>query len=328
MIKLPSYLFTNNYQRQGNGYMQNGEISIEMRLFKYENENQNYTMSGSGLYGEPGVGPPVRVTFGGFLSHGEVKSGQIKNQYVLSILLIAGKNVDFKIFVNEFKSILKSNLSNINDYNSLINSSKKQLNENDEDGGGYISLGMELYPGSLVMSIDRAINLILMAKPSTMPIWQMDAQREIAIALAQRTSPLGANCRLFASDKLDIELKKQQLTKTEPKEDDLNEGLKFVYDLLKNNLDFYGLWMLLRLITEVQRINDSANEQPNKRLKRNNENDSIHDFNHYPNRIENLYKKCKPLLKEISETIDNDNNMWSNKNMANNIMIRAENIWE
>ena len=163
MIKLPSYLFTNNYQMQGNGNMQNGEISIEMRLFKYKNQNQIYTMSGSGLYVEPGVGPPVRVTFGGFLSQGEVKSGQIKNQnqYVLSILLIAGKNVDFKIFVNEFKSILKSNLPNINEYNSSIKSSKKQLNENDEDGGGYISLGMELYPGSLVMSIDRAINLIL-----------------------------------------------------------------------------------------------------------------------------------------------------------------------
>ena len=59
---------------------------------------------------------------------------------------------------------------------------------------------------------------------------QLDAATEIAMACAQRTAPLGANCAMLASSALDLELKQQQIPERNSK--DLMEGLAHVRRML------------------------------------------------------------------------------------------------
>ena len=166
---------------------------------------------------------------------------------------------------------------------------------------------------------------------------QIDATREIAIACGQRTVPLGANCGLLASAALDEELRQQQMHPPEQKEGDgdMKEGLKLVYRLLTNGkhpaeekgadgdkqmgdasaeathtqvdvvfdqVQWYALWILLRLAIEAKRRRSMP--QPPQQLqqpqqKPNSEHETRNDFIAYCSRVMRLLEVTKPTLRQI-----------------------------
>lgn len=398
-------------QRQGQGGQDEGTLCVELRLFRFASGQGSNSLSRSsgGLYGEPGVGPPVRVVIGGFAS-----SGKVEIEFVLTILLVSGIERVFKTFVDAYKSVLRGQRSAlaVEEHNSnaslasagdgagavtaqpagkfrgldIASMQAGAANECDEDGGGYLALGHELYPGSLVMTPRRATNLALMAAPAPVPApapasaqaqpssdgfgasagveasgfgcginpqVQIDATSEIAIACGQRTFPIGANCGLLASSALDEELRQQQMNPPERKDDsaDMKEGLKLVYRLLTNGkppseetsangneqmddadaeaaqvdvvfdqVQWYALWILLRLAIEAQRRRDMPEppQQPQQpQQKPNSKHESPEDFIAYFSRVMQLLKLCKAELIQIIASVPmHEDDQWCKPQLA------------
>lgn len=302
------FLGSGSNQRQGS-YLADGTLELEMRLFRFASGQGSNSLAGSsgGLYGEPGLGPPVTVVTGGFRP-----TSNPKNEFILTILLRSGTERLFKNFVDDFRSVLSANENK---------RKRNDANECDEDGGGYLVFGHELYPGSLVMSPRRATNLALMVGMDD------EAINMFAWACAQRTVPLGANTRLLASQALDTELRDQQMDPSTRKEGEphMQEGLNMVYLWLTNgteDVQWHALWIVLRLTIEAKCMQSEQEQRMQSdqetQLRKPSEHETEEDFLAFVMRVLQLLEMAKPTLERLVASTTSKTNVdrWSSPNLA------------
>ncbi len=235
-------------------------ISVSIYLYDYlsKKELQNF----SGLFGIPGIFPPITIN----------NNNGINNfEFLVSFLKESGSDKNFKKFHDIFTLYLQNGT---NTYNSVTNPCTMN---------GYIELGNELYPGSLIVSTRNLVSLFLQTdtycgfsgytRSSIIKSREndLDAYRQIAIICSQCTTPVGANCSIFASKKFDNLLQRQKLG--DIKDNDIfPEGLQYIFNFLNckisdldkkvseefaitvyNATQWYSFWILYRLLLEAKR---------------------------------------------------------------------------
>ena len=125
---------------------------VSVRLYRFDaSQSNNY---GTGVYGMVGVGPPVRVVHDNFASSTTTDNKENEARFVLSICRLEGDPITFEAFVSQYKNALRGERT----------TAQTNLCANGGEGG-YLSLGPELYPGSLVLMPEKATQHLLMAAP-------------------------------------------------------------------------------------------------------------------------------------------------------------------
>ena len=299
-------------------------ISISVYLYNYlsKKESQNF----SGLFGTSGLFPPITIN----------KNSGINNfEFLVSFLKESGSDKNFKKFHDIFTLYLQNGA---NTYNNVT----KHCNMN-----GYLELGSELYPGSLIISARNLVSYFLQTDTycgffGNDRIYiiksrecDLDAYRQLAILCSQCTTPVGANCSIFASKKFDNLLQSQKLG--DIKDNDIfPEGLQYLFNFLNNNISdidkqvseefaitvynakqWYSFWILYRLLLEAKRRKIGEN------IVKYSEHETDDDFEKYNERIIYLFEKTldkiNSILTENTESEENLNkyeNRWHIYNLC------------
>ena len=343
----PEILFQDDCYQQGQGEQDEGmHIVLQMYSFaKGQGSNTlmpTRTMKSGHFYGPPGVGPPLKVGTGGCGPSSEVES-----EFMLRMLLVNGFGHVFKQFVDMFKVALRGECSAVGGSSSSAcdlfhGRVQPGANACDEDNGGYDALGRELYDGSCVLPPKRAYNLLMFMQGPSPTLFgiakhglRIDYATNLARAVTQRTSPLGANPGVIAGSKLHKLIKNgicaaDSTDGDESDDEELNpevipEGLKLVSILLTNNdeVQWYACWILLRMAKEAQRRESIESQQkPNRGYE------TDIDFISFRRRVYNVLSQSKEKLQQIANSEDGDHqqqkfplqNQWRKHNLARAVL--------